>query len=178
MIKNEYRVTWELYREWLMENKTRGAKLCFLIFWSFLTIVSIVLYFLEDFFLPFLLLAALGVYRAFIRDYIAARKQYIQLAKLHGCESWRRTITVTDADIVIDEGASVVNCKKSDVVGIRKKGDKIWLIMNNRTVIRLYRSAFAEGSFEELSKEFSREFCEVKGKKPRQNGMPKTRCSR
>ena len=34
MIRNEYMVTWKLYREWLLENKTKGAKLVFLVFWS------------------------------------------------------------------------------------------------------------------------------------------------
>lgn len=156
MIKNEYTVTWKLYREWLMENKTKGVKLAFLVFWSFMAIVLFVMSFFGDLSWFYLLMSVFCVYRAFFRDYIAARKQYAQLAKIYGCESWLRTITISDTDIMLEEGNSSIQCQCADVVRVTEKGDKIWLVMNSNTVIRLYKSAFTEGSWEECKELFQK----------------------
>ena len=71
-----------------------------------------------------------------------------QLTKIHGSKSWMKTITISDTDIVISEGVTTVNCKTADVMRIIEKGDKIQLIMNNKMVVRMYKSAFVEGSWE------------------------------
>ena len=106
MIRNEYMVTWKLYREWLLENKTKGAKLVFLVFWSLMAIVLFVMSFFGGLSWFYLFMAVFCVYRAFFRDYIAARKQYAQLVKIYGCESWLRTITLSDTGIMLEEGNS------------------------------------------------------------------------
>lgn len=149
MIKNQYQVTWKLYQEWLMENKTKGAKLAFLLFWTLLAIVLFAIIIWGHFSFLYLLLALFCVYRAFFRDDIAARKQYAQLAQMYGCESWIRTITVSDTDIVIEEGTSFINLKKADIARVIEKGDRIYLVMNSKMVVRMYKSAFVEGSWDE-----------------------------
>lgn len=156
MIKNEYNVTWKLYKEWLIENMTKGAKLIFLLFWSFMAIALFAISFLGSFSFLYLFMAVFCVYRAIFRDYIAARKQYARLAKIYGCESWLRTITISDTDVFIHEGNSSISYKTADIVRIREKGDRIWLVMNSKMVVRLYQSAFTEGSWEACRKTFLR----------------------
>ena len=56
------------------------------------------------------------------------------------------------------EGFSAINYKTADVVRVIKKGDKIQLVMNNKMVVRMYKSAFVEGSWE-ACKELLYEIC-------------------
>ena len=158
MLKNQYEVTWKFYKEWLLEYKTKGRKLVFLIFWSIMALILLVASFWEGFSAIYFLVAVFCVYRAFFRDYISIRRQYNQLTKVHGSKSWMKTITISDTDIVISEGVTTVNCKTADVMRIIEKGDKIQLIMNNKMVVRMYKSAFVEGSWE-ACKELLYEIC-------------------
>ncbi len=41
-----------------------------------------------------------------------------------------------------------VNIIKEDFVRIKEKGDKIWLSTKNEGTLRMYKSAFVEGSWE------------------------------
>ena len=148
MMRNEYTVTWKLYREWLIENKIKGIKLFFLLFWSFMEIVILIRICYKGFSVLYLLMTIYCVHRAFFLDYIAAKKQYTHLAKVYGGENWTRIITISDTDIYISEGTSVINYNNTDVVRVKEKDDRIWLDMNSDTVIRLYKSAFVEGSWE------------------------------
>jgi len=148
MIKNEYTVTWKLYREWLIENKLKGVKLAFLLFWSFMTVATLVMSYFSNFSGFYILMTIYCVYQAFFRDYIFAKRQYTRLVKFCDGENWTRTITISDEEICISEGPSVINCKITDVVRVVEKGNKIWLFMNSDAVIRMYKSAFVEGSWE------------------------------
>lgn len=155
MIKNEYTVTWKLYRGWLFENKLKGVRLAFLLFWSFMAVVTLIISFFTNIPAFFLLLSIYCVYRAVLWDYVAGKKQYSQLAKFCGGKNWTRTITLSDADICISEGPSVIHFKNTDVVRVVEKGDKIWLIMNSNTVLRMYKSAFVEGSWDTCPMSFN-----------------------
>lgn len=154
MIKNEYTVTWKLYRGWLFENKLTGVRLAFLLFWSLMAVVTLVIGFFANIPLFFLFLSLYCVYRAVLRDYIAGKKQYSQLANLCDGKNWIRTITISDTEISISEGPSLLSFQNTDVVRVVEKGDKIWLFVNNDAVIRMYKSAFVEGSWEKCPMSF------------------------
>jgi len=154
MVKNEYKVTWKLYQKWMIENKTKGIKLKFMIFWCIMVLVFLGVNLFYGFSFPYVLMAIYCVYMAFFRDYIFARKQYVQLVDTYGCENWIRTITVSDEGIFIKEGNLSIDYKPLDVAKITEKKDKIWIILNSETVIRMYKSAFIEGSWEECKKLF------------------------
>ncbi|MDE6531816.1 MAG: hypothetical protein K2K96_13760 [Lachnospiraceae bacterium] len=56
-----------------------------------------------------------------------------------------RTILFEDDCITIsEEDVLVIKYPYSDIVGIRERGDKIWLDMQDKSVIRLYQSAFVD----------------------------------
>lgn len=147
-MKNEYRVTWELYKKWVIENKLKGARLAITILWSIYTIVALYYFFVWNFKF-FLLIALFCVYRAVIRDFVVAKKQYNLLAKTYGGKNWLRTITISDEGIYVNEGNISVNCPKTDIAQVKEKDDKIWIVLHNKQVIRLYKSAFTEGSWTE-----------------------------
>lgn len=147
-MKNEYTVTWELYRTWLLENMAKRKRLTLSAVWCALAVWCVLALWKT---LPAfaLVLAALCVYRAVGRDFVVAKKQYELQAKVCGGENWRRTIVLENDGIVISEGNICVRYGRADIVRIREKGDRIWLDMRDDMVVRMYRSAFSEGSWEE-----------------------------
>lgn len=148
-MKNEYTVTQKLYRTWALENMCKGIRLFFFISWMLLGLLCLWVSlspFLSSF---FRVMALFCFYRAFLRNLLAAKKQYQILAKTYGQENWTRTIVFEEDKITTSEPASAFWSSYSDIVNIREKSDKIWLILNNKTVIRLYKSAFINTTWEE-----------------------------
>lgn len=151
MAKNEYVVTWKLFRTWLIESMTKGTRLRFLILWSILAVCSM-LVFLADKSTLFLLMAFFSVYRAVIRNFVIGKKQYALMAKTYGGENWLRTVVISDADILVSEGNISIKYLNTDIVQIKEKDDKIWIVLHDKMVVRLYKSAFTEGNWEECKK--------------------------
>lgn len=154
MIKNEYAVTWKLFKTWLIENKLKGIRLVFFIFWNIFTILALISNFITGFSMFYIFVALYCIYRAFFRDYIFTKKQYNQLAKINGGNDWIRTITIYDTETYVKEGVAEYKYNNADVINVIEKGDKILLVMNNNMVIRLYKSAFIEGGWNECKEKF------------------------
>lgn len=147
-MKNEYCITWKLYRSWAFENLFKGARLTFLIIWSLFCLVSLWLG-LSGFNIFYIFLAIFCFYRAVLRTLLFAKKQYKTLVKMYGKENWTRTITFEDSCISLIEGPISIQYSYTDLAGIREKDNKIWLIFNNSTVIRLYKNAFVDSDWTE-----------------------------
>ena len=141
-MKNEYCITWKLYRTWAIENMLKGAQFIFLIIWSIFGLGLLYLGLFDGFNILNILLAAFCFYRAVLRNLLFAKKQYKALSTTYGRENWTRTITFEDDHITLTEGPISIQYKYTDITSIKEKNDKIWLIFNNNTVIRLYKSAF------------------------------------
>ena len=149
-MKNEYQITWKLYRTWLWENMRKPPKCFFPIIWVLFSIWAARLcFFLESIPLA-VLFAFFGIYRAFFRDLLFARKQYNALARTYGEENWLRTISLQEDKLVTTEG-NVLNLQSSysDIAAIKEKGNEICLILKNKTVIRLYKDKCVNASWEE-----------------------------
>lgn len=148
---NEYQVTWKVYRSWAAENMAKGARLVMMIIWCILTVLCLLLAVLDESPLSrlYMILVFFGIYRAFFRNFVIARGQYRRLARINGGENWTRKITFEEDGINLTEGNSSFHFAYSDIVRIREKGNKIWLDAANKTVLRLYRDAFVESSWEE-----------------------------
>lgn len=147
-MKNEYRVTWKLWKSWAAESLKKGPRLTLAVIWALLAAAFVILAFFDGNVLFSLLMAAFCVYRAVFRQFLAAKQQYAQMAKIYGCENWLRTITISESGILISEGTATLRYALADVVRIREKGDNVALDMRGKTVVRLYKSAFTEGSWE------------------------------
>lgn len=156
MIKNEYQITWPLFRSWARENACKGRQLLFSIIWAVfaVAVLMINIYSGGVFLYHFLFIFAL--YCAFLNWIPAAKKQYNALAKLYGSENWTRTITFEDSRIVVQEGETTVKYRYKEILMFREKGNKIWLYASNNSVIRMYRDCFVDSTWEEC-KDFLRE---------------------
>jgi len=146
-MKNEYTVTWKLYRSWCIENMLTGIKLCFTIFWALWGFLCLWLSFSQRSHI-FLLVALYSLYWAFLRFPLIAKKQYRTLADVYGQTDWTRTILFEDDKITESEMTTTTQTSYSDITDIREKGDNIWLILNTKMVIRLYKSAFVGTDWE------------------------------
>lgn len=148
-MKNEYTVTWKLYRSWAIENMLKGVHLGFTIGWVLLGLLCFwfsLSSFLSHF---FQFMGLFCFYRAFLRFPMIAKKQYRTLAKAYGQENWTRTILFGEDNISIFETNTTTQLSYSDIVDIREKDDKIWLIFNHKMIVRLYKSAFVDTDWED-----------------------------
>lgn len=151
-MKNEYIVTWQLYRTWLWENMRKPLKCVFSVIWAAFTIWSIVMY-LSLRFSALLIFVVFGVYRAFFRDLLLAKKRYNLLAQSYGGTNWTRIISFEEDRIVTTDEQSKANASYqtyyTEIAQIKEKGNKVWLILKDKMVIRLYKDKFSGASWEE-----------------------------
>lgn len=146
-MKNEYCVTWKLYRTWAIESMFRGAMLALEICWCILGLISLGFLWISNFGVFFLVIAVFCFYRAFFRTLLLAKKQYRVLAKTYGKENWTRTIVFEDGQIAVSEGTFSMVIPYKDITDIQEKQDRIRLVLKNKTVVRLYQDAFVAGDW-------------------------------
>lgn len=148
MIRNEYRITRDLFKTWLWENKKKPPGSVITVMWIALGVAATVMgvVFWYPFYFVFTVFA---LYRAFFRDILAAGRQYETMSKSYGQKDWLRTITFEEENIIVVEGNISVNYKYSDISEIREKDNKVWLHLKEKKVIRLYKDCFADAGWEE-----------------------------
>lgn len=147
IIKNEYCVTWHLYKSWVMESMLRGQRLAFVIYWCILSLLSLGVGAVVHGLNIFWLFSAFCLYRAFLRNFLLAKKQYNMLAKTYGQENWTRTIMLEDETISVLEGTISIQYAYGDIVDVSDKNDTIWITFVNKTIIRLYKTAFVDSDW-------------------------------
>lgn len=149
-IKNEYRVTWKKYMEWWLESKVKPPRSIIAIMWIVLGFVWIgigislefgtVLCFFMVFFC---------FYRVAPRDILVLNRQYKSMAKSFGQEEWLRTIVFEEEQIIVLEGNVTMSFKYSDISEVKEKDNKVWLMLKDKKVIRMYKDSFADSNWEE-----------------------------
>lgn len=149
MLINEYEVTEKMYLSWVFQSKKEGKKLVFLIFWSIMALIAFVLYILSSNSPLFSFMAFYCIFMAVGADFVRGRTFYKQALSMRGTSKWKRSITISSDNIVINDGKIVVNYKTSDITKVVEKGDLIRLFMNDKTSVRMYKSKFVEGNWED-----------------------------
>ena len=154
-MKNEYIIDWSLLKKWTNESHHSGIRLAFFIFWCFLlagstvfTVLSIVANMYSNVFY-FILIALFSFYRAFLWNIMIAKQQYKRFAQIYGKNSWVRTISFEDNEIIIREEKTETKYNYSDILEIVEKDERIYLKLQAKAVIRLYKSKFVDCSWEE-----------------------------
>lgn len=66
------------------------------------------------------------------------------LAITYGKNSWLRTICFEDNRIIIKEEKTETSYNYSDIQEIAEKGDRIYLKVQSKAIIRLYKSKFID----------------------------------
>ena len=160
-MKNQFPVTRELVKDWVKDGMFRGPRLIFFIIYMvmgvfmvsfsiFMTVISLI-FAPESFGLinvMIFLVGAFALYRGIFHNFLIASRQYTLLAKTYGGENWLRTVLFEDGKILLTEGNTSVEYSFSDVIRVRERGDMICLEMSNRSVLRIYRSAFVDGDWD------------------------------
>lgn len=141
-MKNEYSVSWKLYKSWAIENMFHGVHLYLFIFWSLFTLCTFLFALKES--MIFLVFTIFGLYRTFFRNLMITRRLYTNLAKIHGKENWTRTISFGIHTITITDETLSIEYQYSDIASIKEDADKIRLTFYNKTVLRLYQTAFID----------------------------------
>lgn len=152
-MKNQYKVTKKLLRQWMTENMYKGVQLGLNIGWAFFGVLCAVLLIVDaetmtDYIIYGALLA-LCLYMAVLRIFPLTAVQYKRMAKVYGEENWTRTIDFGEDCITLSEGTISARYEYKDIMSIREKGNSIWLTARNRTVLRLYKDAFVGGDWEQ-----------------------------
>ncbi|MBQ7935534.1 MAG: hypothetical protein IJ333_04220 [Clostridia bacterium] len=154
-MKNEYIVDWPLLKQWTKESHYSGVRLAFFIGWCIFVFVFFVFSFLSIATLMytsavlFFTMALFCFYRAFIWNLMIAKQQYRRLAQTYGKDSWVRMIRFTEEAIVIEEENTKIQYNYSDVQEIIEKDEKIYLKVQAKTIIRLYKSKFVDCTWED-----------------------------
>ncbi|MBE6618045.1 MAG: hypothetical protein E7627_08950 [Ruminococcaceae bacterium] len=155
---NEYTVDYNLLKSFAKESKFTGVRLAFFISYCIIAFGFLFIGIFSLIFIPNVdgitiyfsfFFVILAVYSAFIRDAIVLKRQYNFLVKTYGCKFWKRTIMFGDENISLKEVSHVVTCNYSDIIDITEKGNKIWIKLSNKTVIRLFKDAFIDCTWEE-----------------------------
>ena len=161
MIKNEYNVTWEIFRSWARENAFKGRQLLFTVIWVVFAIVIQIANVLTGGAALYYFLFVFALYFALLNWLSVARKQYSELCAKHG-ENWKRSIRFEDSRIVVWEGPTHMKFRYKEVYMFREKKNKIWIYARDGSVIRMYMDTFTEGDWEQC-KELLREKAGKKG---------------
>lgn len=144
MIQNTYKVTGKRFREWGLENAFKGAQLGMTIMWLLLAVYMVIMG--KEIKIAYVLFA-FCIYRAFFRWIVVTNTQYRNLCINNKGADWERTISFADKKIKVEDGIVTVDYLFSDIEKIKEKGNKIWLYMNNKTVVRLYKDCFTQGDW-------------------------------
>ena len=148
MIQNKYIVTKKLYIQWGFENYKKFPQLGFSIFWCIMTLIAIFLWLCEGSFL-FIVMMFYTIYRAFFRWIVLCNAQYNRLLKVHNGSTWSYNIFFDTDAIQIKDGINTTSIGYADIKCIKEEGNRIWLIFNNKIVLRLYKDCFVNSNCEE-----------------------------
>lgn len=138
-MRNEYIVTWQLYRSWTLERMFTGKKVLLRLIWfmacGWLLGVSI----RNGIDIISLALCCLCIYFAVIRDLRKAKKTYDELSNDHGFD-WLRRIELEEDQISITDGITTRTYRYGDIVNALERKDHFLLEMKGQKYVRLYKS--------------------------------------
>lgn len=150
MMKNEYQVTWERYCSWCVESMLHGVQLVLRIWWIVLVVGFLFIIMLSDAWIHKLMLVYC-IYQAFFCKLVQGKAQYKKQAEYYGKEGWKRRIILDEENIGLSEGRLLLTYDYKDITKVRDKNNKIWLYFQDGTVLRMYKDAFTQGSWEECN---------------------------
>ena len=152
-MKNEYKVTLELFFSWALEGKFKGRRLKFFIMWcSFgvfylaiaLGLRALIKHLGYDYtiiFVLFIALSAFSFYCAFLRDIIRAQGEYERSKKRYK-PLWIRSVEFTEENIVLTDGEVTLTYGYLDVDSVTDTKKAAVLSLCDGTLIRLYKDKF------------------------------------
>ena len=164
-IEVSFEITKDLYIEWCQKPVSKNAKTKRLSF-NLTQIFGIVLAAMitgASIWSENVLFSVLGgvfillfCYRLFFRTKIVAAKYYKKMRAAQNTEKWMRTFVFEKHKIHITDANSTTTLKFSDIISVQQDENLVYLIQNSDYVYRLPKSAFVQGTPEELIEAFSK----------------------
>lgn len=156
-MKNEYKINKAVINSWAKEYLLLGAaNIVLFIFWCVIGVVGVlgvafsiavkagaIMVYLYSLFV------VIAIYKLFFARFVIWSRRYKFYVKTYGVTEWTRTVEFLDNEMVLSEHTTVNKALYSNVIKIMEKGDRITIVMNNKTVIRIYKNTFVEGSWQE-----------------------------
>ena len=155
-MKNEYKVTKQLFMSWAKEMPTYGINMVFYVVWWIMTLGSVGMLMLCAYadgsvlqWYTGILLLAICVFKLFFSRRLGAAKRYQFITKNIGVTEWTRTIEFTSDDIVLRDHTHFSNFKYKEIKKIIEKDDSVTIYFSGNYTLRLYKDAFIEGTWED-----------------------------
>ena len=153
---NEYKVTKQLFMSWAKERPTYGINAIFYVFWLVMTLGSIGLLILCAYtngsmlqWYTGIIMVALCVFKLFFSRMLGASQRYQLISKNIGVTEWIRTIEFTHDDIILRDHTHFSNFKYEEIKRIKEKDNSITICFSGNYMLRLYKDAFVEGTWED-----------------------------
>lgn len=156
-MRNEYEVNYEMYKKWNKDTRFKGNRLKFYICWGVLATFFLAmgciyrfLFCMEDeFILLYFIFGIFCVFWIFFFPIYACKRQFKLLSDTYGKTNWVRVICFSDENIIVTEESIQITHEYSDIVKIEESDDLIYLRLKNKTIIRVYKSKFTQGNWDE-----------------------------
>ncbi|MBR6708237.1 MAG: YcxB family protein [Clostridia bacterium] len=155
-MKNEYKITRQEMMSWAKGCHLYGAVNIFrFVLWcmvgllclGLLTILFVVggdwiYWYFAILFLLF------SIFQLFFSRFLVMANRYRLFAKTYGVTEWIRSVEFTEDEIIVCDHTSVTKLKYGNIKTIKEKNNLIVILFNHNLMLRLYRDAFVEGSWE------------------------------
>ena len=160
-MKNQYTVTKDLMKSWAKEFiLTDAANVIMFIMLIFIGLCGLfiiglnIIFGIDDWLNLFLGIFFLlfSIYRLFIFRFIFFNQRYKQYSKIYGTDEWQRTTEFLDDEIVFTEHTSTVKLQYKNIKKIREFDDKVFIFFDGKAVLRLYKNAFVDCTWEDVEK--------------------------
>ena len=96
-----------------------------------------------------ILFVLLATYKLFLARFVVSSNRYKLLSKTYGVTEWIRTTEFTEDAIVLTDHNSISKHQYSNINTIKEHNDAVTIFLNNNMALRIYKSTFVEGSWEE-----------------------------
>ena len=159
-MKNEYRITRDLFRSWGKEFSFHGGAYIFLfVLWCVVGVsglAGIIFSVAMDLWWIYIyiwsLILAMAIFKLFFQQRIIWSRRYALCASTYGVAEWMRTTEFLEDEIVLTDHTSVNRFKYNSIRSIKEKHNAVLIFMNQNMALRLYKDAFVTGSWEDCKK--------------------------
>ena len=94
-------------------------------------------------------------YKLFVFPVRYFSNKYKLLAAQYRTPEWTRTVEFSDEEIVYTDHKTSLKIKYTDIEKVKEKGNTVLLILGGHMLMRIYKDAFVEGSWEECKEKLA-----------------------
>ena len=156
-MKNEYKVTKKLIMSWAKELHLFGAASVILfILWIVAGLIGMANFVIAivwrsawlNIYLGAVLLV-FSLYKLFVARFFIWAERYKLYASVYGVTEWVRTTEFGEDEITLTDHTSLTKVRYENIKKVKEKGNVVMIFLSHGLVMRLYKDAFVEGTWDE-----------------------------